>query len=1488
MSAPPPTSHSNDEEEDSHSIVQSASSPTQTIRQSNLGSQSTAAQTFAEILKSPAPQSGPEEGTMSSGLAAAPELKRSGSQQQQEALGKGRPGSLHSQQQDEQRPNPISTPQPAPSSSQYHAALSPGRASSIRSFTTATEDEDYYDAQNRPRSALPGAQSLESTPRGGIGSQRGPPATAFGSSFGSPNTTWGERPGNSNAGSMPRPPRNPRFLSSGMYQAPPGSMSRSASRARPVLQQRESVVRVDKDRDRKDGDREDEEVEDRGAELIKQRQKERRQARKKKAHLELEKRLAAEAEAEGLTPLATPDLSAPTTGLPDERFQTQQQRGGPGTTSRSISRSRAPSSDRRRYPSEAGYFPRPASLAGTETPRDGGLSPRDDFLRAPSVHSAQGDEEDQESIAADQASIVDEIVHDVVEEEIGGEHGTDVEDEDEDDEGDGGDEGVTLRDRQDALNIEHPFGLPIWKPALYRKSRSVTRNAESALHSIPSAAAERHLLPGNILWVLLFGWWLALACFFVAVLVSAAEVLGGGRGGYGKTLRGLAWYIGWPFGKYVEGEGAPEEDPDNSDDEDESARPTRRSDYGTWTSRSSSSVSPTPKARVTSDGASSNFTIRNTPSRDSLGLHAGLPDEPIRPSLAPTSPAGASSSTIRGADGHDRQPTVTFSPNVKVKDMLDDERTSLLGNGKHEPKGFRRPRNKKAKFLGRLVYWPGFFLVVAPIMSFVCILCWFFVITIPMAKLTWALLNLLYHRPLEINFRSAPKVVVPIPTGNTPHGSPDSSEGSGTGSGSTTLQGEDGSPSGYTMKRAHLTAGQVAPTSGPRSTVLLCTYRAVGLQYYKYTVGGVNIMFINLLPLVFFVIIDGLFILPFVEKLEHKHLPISPLLKLITSQALIFVLSLASVIPLSYFIGMAVASISAQSSIGMGAVINATFGSIIEIILYSIALIQGKGRLVEGSIVGSILAGVLLMPGVSMCSGAFKRKEQKFNAKSAGVTSTMLIMAIIGTLTPTMFYQTYGSFELHCEGCPTPAQHNISILPDSSLQMTGGAKGSNNMWMCDHCYYEHPDPQNDPFYQDQVETLMYGCAAILLFSYLIGLWFSLRTHAAQIWQNPQQLMKNDEASAAIQAMHPAVKATLTQRITPQAVMQHILPLHKANVAGNSPHQSRSVGGSPKASISRLPSHVGYRPSPVLEEGPLEGDATAQAGSSTEGNNKDRSASNTFNLPAGYTPFLESVDKDLKNSQTHLTPMRLPSSLTTEDFTRAVAVATVSALRHQGSIIGSSSQSGSAQKSHDEEQGHGGHEAPSWTRGVSAGVLLGCTLLYAIIAEILVDVVDVVLQGSGIDEKFLGLTLFALVPNTTEFMNAMSFALNGNIALSMEIGSAYALQVCLLQIPAMVAFSALYQPDKMGDVVDTFTLIFPRWDVIAIILSIFLLTYTYIEARSNYHRGSILVLAYIVLIMGFYYAPIRSQGDTEPDMVYGPEMLEDLKTGLGVSITKLWA
>jgi Ca2+:H+ antiporter len=179
---------------------------------------------------------------------------------------------------------------------------------------------------------------------------------------------------------------------------------------------------------------------------------------------------------------------------------------------------------------------------------------------------------------------------------------------------------------------------------------------------------------------------------------------------------------------------------------------------------------------------------------------------------------------------------------------------------------------------------------------------------------------------------------------------------------------------------------------------------------------------------------------------------------------------------------------------------------------------------------------------------------------------------------------------------------------------------------------------------------------------------------------------------------------------------------------------------------------------------------------------------------------------------------------------------------------------------------GGHDAPNWSRAKSSIILLTATLAYAIVAEILVDTVDVVLESVDIDEKFLGITLFALVPNTTEFLNGISFAMNGNIALSMEIGSAYALQVCLLQLPALVLFTALrWQFIDPSELIDhTFNLIFPQWDMVTIILCVFLLSYMSGEGKSNYFKGSILVLTYLVVVLGFYFSGFTSMTDMGAD------------------------
>ncbi|KAG6372851.1 hypothetical protein JVT61DRAFT_7284 [Boletus reticuloceps] len=823
------------------------------------------------------------------------------------------------------------------------------------------------------------------------------------------------------------------------------------------------------------------------------------------------------------------------------------------------------------------------------------------------------------------------------------------------------DDPITLKDRQSLINVEHPFGLRIWKPALYKKSRSITRNADAALHATPSAQAERHLLPGNIFWSICFGWWLAAACFAVSAMLYFVPW---------EVADTRCWSLAWAgmlrglLGNVGDEENQLEEDDDRT---------------GTSLSKS---LDVTPcQAQATMQALSPNEGTSLLPTAAARQLHL------------PSKSYGAAPS-----------PTILTDAYQRVSE----------------------------DWLGRTVFWISFCAVIAPLMLFTCIACWALIITIPMAKLNWALIKYIVANPTRLRFCAAPPVVIVASIQPDP---------------STTLPADTAgsaaaAPVEYSVKHPRLSQGQTAPsTSGsPKSTVLL----------------GVNIFFINLVPLVFLVIFDGFVLLPLAEGSEQ----VPAILAFLTSKSLIFIACLASVIPLSYFIGMAVASISAQSSIGMGAVINATFGSFIEVILYSIALTQGKGHLVEGSIVGSLLAGVLLMPGTSMYS----------------YTNTVL---------PNIREREYGRI-VHGQN-PDLAFYDFSSNW-SAVVVPDGPHRSVPSWRCDHCSYQHSDPVEDPFYQSTVKSLMYFCAVILLFSYLVGLWFSLRTHASQIWQNPQPLLHSLEMppshrlSGYQRTSGPNLAPQIAVREAPKRVdlvaTEQDIP---SSCPISVPTSAQQQVGATRSPVSPSVRRVSYAPPPSTQQ--------------------------------HLTPLMESVDLAVKN--THL-----PESLSKDDFTRAVAVATVSALRHQQSQSVSPARPRTSVAGDPDTGvgGHTGHEAPEWSRMTSAAVLLACTALYAIIAELLIEVVDVVLKDSGIDEKFLGITLFALVPNTTEFMNAISFALNENISLSMEIGSAYALQVCLLQIPAMVAFSAWHAPEKMGEIASSFTLIFPRWDVVVIILA----------------------------------------------------------------------
>jgi Ca2+:H+ antiporter len=116
-----------------------------------------------------------------------------------------------------------------------------------------------------------------------------------------------------------------------------------------------------------------------------------------------------------------------------------------------------------------------------------------------------------------------------------------------------------------------------------------------------------------------------------------------------------------------------------------------------------------------------------------------------------------------------------------------------------------------------------------------------------------------------------------------------------------------------------------------------------------------------------------------------------------------FIIIAASIIGISHVIVETTGIIAQRVSTTVSALINATFGNAFEFFIAIFALRAGLVEMVKASLIGSIMVNVLLLIGLSMVVGGLKYKEQRFNKDSAGLSSTMLIIAVAGLVLPSMY-----------------------------------------------------------------------------------------------------------------------------------------------------------------------------------------------------------------------------------------------------------------------------------------------------------------------------------------------------------------------------------------------------------------------------------------------------------------------------------------------------
>jgi Ca2+:H+ antiporter len=158
-------------------------------------------------------------------------------------------------------------------------------------------------------------------------------------------------------------------------------------------------------------------------------------------------------------------------------------------------------------------------------------------------------------------------------------------------------------------------------------------------------------------------------------------------------------------------------------------------------------------------------------------------------------------------------------------------------------------------------------------------------------------------------------------------------------------------------------------------------------------------------------------------------------------QTLLFVLSVLAIVPLAALLSRTTESVAEHTGDAVGGLLNATLGNLTELVIAFTALQAGQYALVKASIAGAIVTNTLFMLGGAFLLGGLRHHVQAFNKVGARFQSSLLFVAVVALLVPSM------------------------------VATADGAVGS-----------------------PALQTLSATLAVLLIGGYVLGLLFSLKTH----------------------------------------------------------------------------------------------------------------------------------------------------------------------------------------------------------------------------------------------------------------------------------------------------------------------------------------------------------------------------------------------------------
>jgi Ca2+:H+ antiporter len=133
--------------------------------------------------------------------------------------------------------------------------------------------------------------------------------------------------------------------------------------------------------------------------------------------------------------------------------------------------------------------------------------------------------------------------------------------------------------------------------------------------------------------------------------------------------------------------------------------------------------------------------------------------------------------------------------------------------------------------------------------------------------------------------------------------------------------------------------------------------------------------------------------IPIALAVEHLHV----------SPPVVFFCAALAIIPIAALIVRSTGQLATYTGDAVGGLRNATFGNAPELIIALVALHAGQLEMVRASIIGAILANLLLALGIAFLLGGLKHHDQSYNRVAARTYATMMLLAAMSLAIPSAF-----------------------------------------------------------------------------------------------------------------------------------------------------------------------------------------------------------------------------------------------------------------------------------------------------------------------------------------------------------------------------------------------------------------------------------------------------------------------------------------------------